>query len=150
MPGQPVMADRAARFAERVEAEAATVDELCQRVTGDEPLVDVCREWDVPYARMASWLEADAGRWEAYLRALSLRADALVAETLAISDGEPPTIVEHTRKDGTVTAVPVLPDHQRDRLRFDARLKVAARWDRVRFGAESEAPARPVKPMAEV
>ncbi len=147
---QPIQNDRIARFAEKIGAEAETVDELCQRVTGGETLVEVCKEWDLPYSRIASWLEADADRWAAYERALKLRSDAWVAETVSISDGARAELIEHTRKDGTTIVVPVLPDHQRDRLRVDARFRAAAKYDRARFGGEGEAPARPVKPIAEI
>jgi len=132
------------------EREMATLEELAQRVTDGETLAGVCTAWNIPYARIANWLESDLTRWQVYERALKLRADALYAATLAIADGAQPTIMEHTRKDGTVVEIPVLPDHQRDRLRTDVYHKVAAKWDRLRFGGETGVAPRPAKPVDEV
>jgi hypothetical protein len=73
-----------------------------------------------------------------------------VAETLAVARGAKPTIIEHTRKDGTVIEVPVFADHQRDKLIVDTQFRVAAKYDRARFGAEAETGARPPKPVSEV
>lgn len=150
MAGQPIAADRAARFLEKTASEAETLLELSQRVTEGETLVEVCAAWDVPHARVASWLESDAARWSVYERALRLRSDALVAETLAVARGAQPTIIEHTRKDGTVVEVPVFADHQRDKLIVDTQFRVAAKYDRARFGGEVEAAPRTVKPVSEV
>lgn len=110
------MQDRQARLLARLSDADATLEEMFQRMTGavlgadGEPVYEglpaICREWDVPYGRVMTWLMADAERYAVYQRALEVQAHALVSETVGISDG-----TEN--------------DVARDKLRVETRFRVA-------------------------
>jgi len=115
----PIQADRVARLLALTspESEAATLEEIFQRMTSGVPGVEgplgrpeglptICKAWDVPYGRVLTWLMADQKRYEVYQRALEVAAHGLVAETVEIADSE-----------NQFT--------QRDRLRVATRFKVA-------------------------
>lgn len=119
-----VMQDRQARLLERLADADATLDEMFQRMTGamlgqdGEPVYEglpaICREWDVSYGRVMTWLMADAERYAVYNRALAVQAKALVAETVGIADsGE---------------------DVARDKLRVETRFRVAKYHDAAVYG----------------
>jgi hypothetical protein len=112
-----VAQDRQARFLERVDpaCAAATLEEICQRVSDDETLAEVCKAWDLPFGRVRAWIAAEPEREAAYHAALRLRADQLAGETIAIADD--------------VTAFP-----QQKRVRIDTRFKLASYYDKQRFG----------------
>lgn len=134
MAGRPIEADRAVRLAERTgaENESETMDELCQRVSDGDSLKVVCKDWDVPYGKVAAWLIDDPARAEKYATALRLSADALAAEALEIADTtEAGTRVKETA-DGTETVTEDMLGHRK--LRIETRLKLASKWDRARYG----------------
>ena len=111
-----VIQDRQARLLAKLEDSDATLEEMFQRMTGSmlgqdgdpayEGLPAICREWDVPYGRVMTWLMADAERYAVYQRALEVQAHALVSETVDIADD-------------TVN------DVARDKLRVETRFRVA-------------------------
>lgn len=113
------MQDRQARLLARLADADATLEEMFQRMTGamrdgeGEPVYEglpaICREWDVPYGRVMTWLMADAERYAVYQRALEVQAHALVAETVGIADD--------TALEGR--------DVARDKLRVETRFRVA-------------------------
>jgi Bacteriophage Sf6, terminase small subunit-like len=135
--------DRIARFLELIDCEQKTLEELCQRITDGQTLAAACIDWGVPYGRFAAWLDEDRGRTEVYERAKRIRADELVAKTLVVSAGEPPRIEEFAFKDGRTVPVVINPETARDKLRVDTLFRVAAKWDRERFG-DGEGRAAPV------
>lgn len=143
MAGSPVGADRIARYTALIEAEESTLDELSQRISAGASLSEVCAAWDVPYGRIAAWLTDDASRAERYAAALRLRADLVAAECIPIADNARAHVQRLEQPDGTVKDVLVFPDNARDRLRVETRLKLAAKWDRGRYGGDAEAASPP-------
>jgi hypothetical protein len=115
----PVKADRLARFVEMTSegCEAATLEEMFQRMTSNEGLPAICEAWGVPYGRMLTWLMAEDKRYAVYLRALEVRGHALVDEAVGIADEQAMVV----GKNGAVFD----PDVSRDKLRVDTRLRVA-------------------------
>jgi hypothetical protein len=110
---------------EEIKADPLAMTVIAQRVAEGERLRDVAKAWQIPYGLLFQWIQADEARWKAYERALAVRADDLVAETVAISDEQAEVVKE---SGGTFD-----PDVPRDKLRIDTRLKVAARYDPSRF-----------------
>jgi hypothetical protein len=112
-----IAADRIGRFAERTCAqnEAATMDELLQRVSEEETLAQVCAAWDIPHGRVRAWLSSNPDREAAYEAALRIKADGFVAETIRIAD------------DGAL-------DASDKKVRIDTRFRAASVYDRARFG----------------
>ena len=94
---------------------------------GFEPmsLMQICAKHDWPYLRLLHWLASSDVRWRAYEQVLKFRADEYVAECVPIADGATPKTVVVARN------------------RIEARLKVAARWDRERFGELANAVVQP-------
>lgn len=110
-----IITDRVARFAAKITDEAATMDELMQRVSENESLAEVCTAWDIPFARMRAWIAASADREASYEAALRIKADGFVGEAVGIADnGE-------------------LPVEDR-KVRIATRFRAAAAYDRARFG----------------
>ena len=87
-----VMQDRVARYVALIE-EPSSLDMLVQRVADEGSLVDICRSLDVPHGRVLTWLMADAGRYQLYLRALEVYAHAKVSEAIPIADAADPAEV---------------------------------------------------------
>lgn len=114
------MADRQARFLEKIANPDEMLNEMVQRMCGIEGqyegLPAICRAWDVPYGRVMAWLMADVERYAVYDRALAMQAKALVSETVTLAD------------DGEDTA--------RDKLRIDTRFRMASFHDRSTYGAD--------------
>src|SRR4030088_509920 len=82
----PIAADRAARLADLL-TRPDFLEELQQRITDGETLVEACKAWAVPAGKGASWIgpEDHPERGEAYRVALRIRADALIAEAVKIA-----------------------------------------------------------------
>lgn len=110
-----ILRDRVARFVEKINDEAATMDEILQRVSEKESLGQVCTAWDVPFARVRAWLAASSDREAAYENALKIKADGFVGETVPIADDS--SLGVEDRK-----------------VRIATRFRAAAVYDRARFG----------------
>lgn len=112
---QPVAQDRIARYVALIEREQETMTELAERVASQWTLEQVCAAWDVPFARMAAWIAADARRREMYEGAQAIAADGYANDTVLIADSGGG-------------------DTQHTKVRIAARQWIAARWDRGRYG----------------
>ena len=111
--------------------EAVKADELSprvifQRVAGGETLKDIAKAWELPRGLFEEWFTTEHAAL--YDSALKIRADDLAHEALAIADEQK----EATDKTGKAYD----PEVPRDKLRVDTRLKLAAQWDRSRYGAK--------------
>lgn len=136
-----IIADRQARLLAKLADEAATLDELTQRMTGGtgecEGLPAICRAWDVPYGKVMLWLMANEGRYARYNRALEVQAKALVAETVSLADGQPVAVVGPDGKplyDEDGELITVERDVARDKLRVDTRFRLAKYHDSAVYG----------------
>jgi hypothetical protein len=133
----PIQNDRLLKFVEMTSAEheGATLEEMFQRMTcrvdgvagpegRAEGLQAICAAWGVPYGRMLTWLMMDARRYAVYERALEVAAHGLISEVIEIADNESPAT-------------------QRDRLRVDARFRVAESHARDKYGKRVQMDAPP-------
>lgn len=132
-----VIQDRIARTLEKFDRESETLDEIAQRMGGavvvdGEPqyqgLPAICREWDVPYGKVLSWLMADADRYAVYQRCLEMQAHLLVGETVAIADAPAVAVVDAAGKpvlDEDGEPIVTRNEVARDKLRVETRFRVA-------------------------
>jgi hypothetical protein len=143
----PIAADRAARLADLL-TRVDFLEELQQRITDGETLVEACKAWAVPYGKVASWIGAEdhPERAEAYRVALRIRADALISEAVKIARTPQEGVSTKTGPDGTVETREDMLGHRR--LGIDTFFKAAAKWDPARFGDSQrvELTARVIKP----
>jgi hypothetical protein len=93
-----------------------TMEVVIQRVIDGESLRQIARAWKLPVTRFVKWISDDEKRLAEYEGALRIRADELVHEALITAEtGE---------------------DVARDKLVIDTGLKVAAMWDKQKYGGE--------------
>lgn len=148
MTGNPITTDRRATFNQITspEHEAATMEELKQRVTDGESLREVSSALNVPHGLFASWIESEPTRMDAYKAALRVRADGLLHAALAVAANTQAGQTIKEGPDGVVTTTEDMLGHRK--LNVDTNLKVAARWDPARFGDSQrvELTARVIKP----
>lgn len=87
-----------------------------QRLCDGETLRDIARAWEIPVGRFVEWYTAN--HMTLFDTALRVRADQLAHEALACADAATPDDVAPRK------------------LQVDTRLKLAAQWDRARYGAK--------------
>jgi hypothetical protein len=115
---------------EAVIADPNVMEVVCQRVIAGESLTVIAQSWDIAPGRFKRWIAADDERMAEYELAERMLADQLAHEALSIADGDMP--LESVDEDGNPVAQH---DNARDKLRIDTRLKLAAQWDRDKYGA---------------
>lgn len=99
-----------------------SLEVIGQRVMEGDTLKRVARDWGVPVMQFIAWVTGDPDRNAVYEAALRIRADEMVGELVPIADGGE--------------------DVARDKLRIETRAKLAAYFDRQRFGdTKARAPA---------
>ena len=108
---------------EIVKNDAMTMDIVIQRVIDGESLKSIAKSWDLPVTRFIKWISDDEKRLAEYEGALRIRADELVYEAVE-------------RAEGTIGPDGELSEVARDKLVIDTNLKVAAMWDRNKYGGE--------------
>lgn len=117
-----IIADRQARFLEKIAKPDEMMDEMVQRMCGIEGhyegLPAICRAWDVPYGRVMNWLMADVERYALYQRALEVQAKGLVSEAVEIADSAE--------------------DVPKAKLMVDTRFRVAKHHDNKVYGEKVE------------
>lgn len=100
-----------------------TMEIVIQRVLDGESLKAIARSWKLPVTRFIKWISDDEKRLAEYEGALRIRADELVYEAVE-------------RAEGTIGPDGELSEVARDKLVIDTNLKVAAFWDKTRYGNE--------------
>ena len=100
-----------------------TMEIVIQRVLDGESLKAIARSWKLPVTRFVKWISDDEKRLAEYEGALRIRADELVYEAVERAEGV-------VGPDGELSEV------ARDKLVIDTNLKVAAMWDRNKYGGE--------------
>ena len=113
---------------EIVIADPLTIEVVIQRVLDGESLKQIAKSWKVPTLRFVKWVSDDAVRLASYEGALRIRADELIHETLEIAAGR-----QIENSEGEMVDVT---DVARDKLMVDTNIKLAAMWDRQRYGGE--------------
>lgn len=128
-----------ARWVEALLDPDSALEVIVQRVGGvdedgnTESLKDICRSRLWPYSLVARWIAEDDKRREKYEFALKLKADVLAQEAVGIADTVKRGVIRKTDPDGGVTETEEdMLAHRK--LQIDTRLKLAARWDRARYG----------------
>ncbi len=100
-----------------------TMEIVIQRVLDGESLKAIARSWKLPVTRFIKWISDDEKRLAEYEGALRIRADELVYEAVE-------------RAEGTIGPDGELSEVARDKLVIDTNLKVAAMWDKQKYGGE--------------
>ena len=100
-----------------------TMEIVIQRVLDGESLKAIARSWKLPVTRFIKWISEDEKRLAEYEGALRIRADELVYEAVERAEGV-------VGPDGELSEV------ARDKLVIDTNLKVAAMWDKQKYGGE--------------
>ena len=113
------------------QADPATPGIVFQRLCDGETLRDIAKAWQVPVGLFTQWYTDK--HLTLFDAAMKVRADQLANDALAIADEQK----QATDSKGN-TFDPEVP---RDKLRVDTRLKLAAQWDRARYGAKDSGPA---------
>ena len=108
---------------EIVKNDSLTMEIVIQRVLDGESLKAIARSWKLPITRFIKWISEDEKRLAEYEGALRIRADELVYEAVERAEGV-------VGPDGELSEV------ARDKLVIDTNLKVAAMWDRNKYGGE--------------
>ena len=108
---------------EIVKNDAMTMDIVIQRVIDGESLKSIAKSWGLPITRFIKWISDDEKRLAEYEGALRIRADELVYEAVERAEGV-------VGPDGELSEV------ARDKLVIDTNLKVAAMWDKQKYGGE--------------
>lgn len=112
-------------------ADPMTLDVVVQRVIDGDSLKSIAKSWKIPVARFVAWISQDEKRLLAYENALRVRADELMHETLEIAVGR-------VEKDAEGEIIGIS-DVARDKLLVDTHMKLAAKWDKQRYGDEKAA-----------
>ncbi len=104
-------------------------EDVFARIASGQTVARIASDLQVTVLALDEWL-SDPARAETVRRARKAGAAALAEQTLAIAEGELPTI-------HPITGEPVL-DPSRDKLRIQARQWLAERRDRATWGAAKE------------
>lgn len=100
----------------RLEAIPDLVLEIAECVAEGELPREIARRLGVKRGQMMLWVRSEPERYNLYLAALQALADEKAMETLEVADEGGPE------------------DVPRDALRMKARMWLASRWDRARYG----------------
>lgn len=108
---------------EIIKADPFSFEIVIQRVIDGESLKSIAKSWGLPITRFIKWISDDEKRLAEYEGALRIRADELVYEAVERAEGV-------VGPDGELSEV------ARDKLVIDTNLKVAAMWDKQKYGGE--------------
>ena len=120
------------------EIEAAVLEGLEVGV----PLTQICRAEGFPTPKsVRDWCDADPAFAIAYARAREIGADAIAEEALAIIDQEPEMALTESgaRRDAGYVSW--------QKLRFEGRLKLLAKWFPTRYGDKTLVGSDPENPL---
>ena len=107
------------RFSQLID-DPQLIARISTRVAEGESLKDLAKAWGVPYGMLARWIADDDSRRAQYEIGLALYADAEAMECIRIADGA-------TLEDVAVS-----------RLQIETRIKLIAKWDKQRYGAQAD------------
>ena len=125
MPGSPLTRQSRVILAER-DGDPEWWDDVFDRVACGERLKDIAAEYCVLAGQMSVWIETRPELAKRYGEALRARGNIAVEDVIPIADGKMPA------------AAGVEPSESRDRLRVEARERMAERWNRERYGKRTD------------
>jgi hypothetical protein len=145
MAGSPKKRERKARTEALLKDEMA-IGTLCGRVASGETLIEICRDLDIPYSEVNTWIQSNKSRAESYAQALTVREshnkDRVVSELLAMINAD---ITQAFLPDGSLKAMDKIPENVRRWIagfelheQYDQEgnvvgaLKKVKLWDKVR------------------
>jgi hypothetical protein len=112
----------------------ALVADVLERLSKGEPLAQICRDDDKPHpSAWRDWCDADESLAIAYARAREDGFDAIAAEALGIIDAQPERVMTVTGEDRSESRIDAASVQWAYR-RFEARMKLLAKWDPKRYG----------------
>lgn len=113
---------------EAVKTDVNTPTVVFQRVAEGETLKKIAKAWQIPVGPFVEWFLVEHALL--YDAALKVRADDLAHEALEVADEQCEVEKENGQKYD--------PEVPRDKLRVETRLKLAAHWDRSRYGTAKD------------
>lgn len=114
----------------------AIATEICNRIAEGEPLRQICRDEHMPAWRTVyQWIDARPEFAERMEIARRVGFDAIAEEALEIADT--PQTGEETEDDGEKVKVKRGDMLGHRKLRFEARLKLLAKWHPTKYGEKS-------------
>lgn len=114
-----------------VKADASAPGQIFQRLCERETLAKIAREWGLPKGRFVEWFTTE--HQALYDAALKVVAADLAHEALEVADEQAEVVKENGQTYD--------PDVPRDKLRVETRLRLAANFDRARYGASKDGAA---------
>ncbi|PTR05674.1 MULTISPECIES: hypothetical protein [unclassified Novosphingobium] len=113
---------------------AAALKKVLDGLSKGIPLAVICREEGMPCDdTVRAWADADQEIARAIARARELGFDAIAMDALAIIDEEPEHVITTIGEDRTERRIDSA-SVKRAKNRFEARLKLLAKWDPKRYG----------------
>lgn len=112
-------------------------NEICDRLARGESLRSICADeqsgWLPSERTVFRWLETNDAFRQQYAHAREVQAETLVDQIIEIADGR--DVLEREDMDAqAANDVAVVRDHNRDRLRIDARKWVASKLAPKKYG----------------
>lgn len=110
----------------------ALADEICHLVSEGRPLKTFCREKGLPWRTVYDWVRDHPDFAERYQLARDMGMDAIAEEALEIADTPQVGTIVTEKGTSTETRTEDMLGHRK--LRFDARLKLLAKWNPKKYG----------------
>lgn len=111
----------------------ALADEIIERLSGGEPLAEICRTPGMPAVRTVSdWKKAHADFAERFGQARDAGFDVIAADCLRIANTPLEGTIETSKEWGTEVKKADMLEHRK--LQIETRLKLLAKWDPRRYG----------------
>ncbi len=126
---------------------AELADEICERLSGGEPLAKICRDPHMPGLRTVyDWAERDSDLSARIARARDAGEDVIAADCMDIADdGRNDWMLRSGKEDAGWVANG---EHiQRSKLRVETRLKLLAKWNPKRWSERTVLAGDPDAPL---
>lgn len=108
-------------------------DEICRRLSGGEPLADICRDDHMPgVSTVHDWKNARPEFEKAFLKARDAGFDEIAADCLRIANSPKEGTTTTSKEWGQEVKKGDMIDHRK--LQIETRLKLLAKWDPRRYG----------------
>lgn len=125
-------------------------NEICERLAKGESLRAICVDeeagWLPSERTVFRWLETNEEFRQQYVHAREVQAETFVDQIIDIADGKDKPTKEELEAIVAETGTVIVRDHNRDRLRIDARKWVASKMapkkygEKLAIGGDADAP----------